>query len=306
MEQREQHADDYGHAYTQKDGVIDELGDEQTRKQCAEQTEAHGYGEGELFERPSKSPHAVGGYAAAEDDKVGQKAHGYRRVYVRKGRGHAYRLTRDGDHLHAEELEQRSHKYVAACGEYVAAEEAVVLGAVGLCHIVEEADELFDDELELAGHLFKAGNGEDAHARGENEQDYRDDEARKYRGIDAHAEEIEPLFLVHYGVGQLFGKVALLRRADEYRADEQRRQHRDEHGDYDYFFVCRLFYRLHCYLEKNTPDNKIAGRRLTLKKARADMLFRYAREKWRADNISPLRTSAQKSLRSPLLILCPF
>ena len=173
----------------------------------------------------------INGYAAAEDYEVGQKTHGYGRVDIRKGRGHADGMTGSCDELYAEQFEHRADEYVAACGEDVAAEEGVVLGTAALCHVVEEGHELLDDELEPVGHFFKAGYGEDAHAERKQQQHRRDDERRDERGVDAHAEEIYALFFVQNGVRKLARKLALAGCAYEYCADEQRSQHCYEHAD---------------------------------------------------------------------------
>ena len=110
---------------------------------------------------------------------------------------------------------------------------------------------LIPDELKSARHLFEAGKSEHPHTHGEDEQRGRYYIRRNERGIYFKPEQIEPLFLVQNGVGELFGKAALVGRAYQDRADEQRGQHRDEHTDYYPFFVCRFFYGFHINLLKN-------------------------------------------------------
>ena len=57
--------------------------------------------------------------------------------------------------MNAEQLEQGPHEDVNARSEHISPEERVLMGAAGLCEVVKEGDELFEQHLELPRNHFK-------------------------------------------------------------------------------------------------------------------------------------------------------
>ena len=82
MQQCEQHADHNRQDKAEIDVVINQLGDQQSAEQRAEQTEAHRNQQRNLLECAADSPDAVSGNCTGEDDAVGEHAQHDRRVDI--------------------------------------------------------------------------------------------------------------------------------------------------------------------------------------------------------------------------------
>ena len=121
MEQGEQHAHRHREHKAEADIVVHELGHQQAAEQRAEEPEAHGDGQRELFQRLADSVHPIVDDAAGEDDHIGQRPRSDGRVYVgQRGRqGDGMAVDRDG--LEPQQLKERTHKDERAHGEDVSA-----------------------------------------------------------------------------------------------------------------------------------------------------------------------------------------
>lgn len=187
---------------------------------------------GYLLEGAADAPQAVSGDGTGEDDAVGEDAEHYGPVHVGERGGQGYRVAGGGDGLKAEELKERPEKDVDRRRKDVGAEEAAAPGAVRLCHAVEGAHRLLEQELELAGHIFEPRYGKDAYQQRRREQHHRHNEGGNIARIHrADAEQVDLVGLVQDGVPhRLLNGLRLPAAGD----DEARRQqyHADtEPGD---------------------------------------------------------------------------
>ena len=132
-------------------------------------------------------------------------------------------MARGGDGLKAEELKQGSHEDVRACAEDVGTQESVPLGTAGLCHVVEHAHRLLQQQLEPARHQLEPGDDEDADAGRRDQQNGGDRHGGDETGVDVlPAKQADLVLPVQNGVphGDLDG-LHLARRGRQQTAREQ-------------------------------------------------------------------------------------
>ena len=86
MQNREQNAHKHRQHEAQRNRVVHQFRHQQTAQQRAEKSEAHGDGQGKLFQREQDAASAIAGNAAGHDDAVGHQTHRNCRVDVRQRR----------------------------------------------------------------------------------------------------------------------------------------------------------------------------------------------------------------------------
>ena len=229
MQDGEEHAHDDGQHEGEREIGIDELGDEQPRQKRAEETEAHGDGQGKLFQRPPHAAESVGKDAAREDDEIGKTPHHDRAVDVGKGRGQRNGSPRRRHPRDADELKQGADADVRPRRKEVCPQKVVAVRAVGLCKVFEHPHRLLQKQLELTWDIGKLWDDKNAHDRREYKQDARDDECREDGGIDGKPEKAYFIALVQHGVlHRLVDGARLL--VEPVREDDARNERRDDGG----------------------------------------------------------------------------
>ena len=152
-------------------------------EQCAEETEAHGDGQGELLQRTANALEAVPGNTAGEDYKIGQAAQCNGAIDIGQGSGQCNGCAADADGLYTEQLKQGPYKDVYACGKNVGTKKAVPMGRIALCQIVKQVHRLLQQHLQSAGHVLEVRNHENSDQCGNDQQKSRDDHAGDQTGI---------------------------------------------------------------------------------------------------------------------------
>ena len=223
MEQGEQHAHHHGQNKTQSNIVIHQLRYQQSAEQRAEEPEAHGNGQGELFQRFSHALHAVARDAAGEDRQVGEGPQGNGGVDIGQGRGQGNGVAVDRNGLEPQKLKQRSYEYVGPGGKDISPQKAAAVRAAAPGHAAEQAHRLLQQHLESPRPVLELWNHENPDTNGGQKQNQRHRKRGNQPRVHLlHPKEADPVHVVQHGVPHgLLHRLRPAGRAGDYSARQQ-------------------------------------------------------------------------------------